>query len=168
MRRACGVFVALNLIAVLATLAGAQQGGTGGAQKGAAAPKGTATARERPLVLTEAIPLENAKGRFEHFALGGGRLPTPRQDSDRHWRENGGVLREAGEGLRPLLSGGSGSRPPDRRSADLHGAGLKHAEAFDRLLWSCTRPGFDDLNCASEFPLERQCGRRRSLNLHAR
>ncbi|HLK50408.1 MAG TPA: hypothetical protein VKT49_19845 [Bryobacteraceae bacterium] len=27
-----------------------------------------------PLVLTEAIPLENAKGRFDHFAMGGGRL----------------------------------------------------------------------------------------------
>jgi dipeptidyl aminopeptidase/acylaminoacyl peptidase len=30
--------------------------------------------RDKPLVLTEAIPLENAKGRFDHFALGGGRL----------------------------------------------------------------------------------------------
>lgn len=25
-------------------------------------------------MLTEAIPLENAKGRFDHFAMGGGRL----------------------------------------------------------------------------------------------
>ena len=30
--------------------------------------------REKPQVLTEAIPLENAKGRFDHFAMGGGRL----------------------------------------------------------------------------------------------
>lgn len=30
--------------------------------------------REKPMVLTEAIPLENAKGRFDHFAMGGGRL----------------------------------------------------------------------------------------------
>lgn len=29
---------------------------------------------ERPLVLTEAIPLEGVKGRFDHFASGGGRL----------------------------------------------------------------------------------------------
>ena len=35
---------------------------------------GTAAPREKPLVLTEAIPLENAKGRFDHFAMGGGRL----------------------------------------------------------------------------------------------
>jgi DNA-binding beta-propeller fold protein YncE len=32
------------------------------------------TPREKPVVLTEAIPLENAKGRFDHFAMGGGRL----------------------------------------------------------------------------------------------
>ena len=30
--------------------------------------------RDAPLVLTEAIPLENAKGRFDHFAMGGGKL----------------------------------------------------------------------------------------------
>jgi hypothetical protein len=29
---------------------------------------------DRPLVLTEAIPLETAKGRFDHFAMGGGHL----------------------------------------------------------------------------------------------
>lgn len=29
---------------------------------------------EKPLVFTEAIPLENAKGRFDHFAMGGGKL----------------------------------------------------------------------------------------------
>ena len=29
---------------------------------------------DKPLVLTEAIPLEDAKGRFDHFAMGGGRL----------------------------------------------------------------------------------------------
>jgi hypothetical protein len=42
------------------------------AQSGAA--KKTAVPQERPMVLTEAIPLENAKGRFDHFAFGGGRL----------------------------------------------------------------------------------------------
>ncbi len=40
----------------------------------AAQSKKTETEREQPLVLTEAIPLENAKGRFDHFALGGGKL----------------------------------------------------------------------------------------------
>jgi hypothetical protein len=35
---------------------------------------GTTVQRDKPLVLTEAIPLENAKGRFDHFAMGGGRL----------------------------------------------------------------------------------------------
>jgi hypothetical protein len=33
-----------------------------------------AQVRDSPLVLTEAIPLDNAKGRFDHFALGGGKL----------------------------------------------------------------------------------------------
>ena len=36
---------------------------------------GSATSRSaRPLVLTEAIPLEGVKGRFDHFASGGGKL----------------------------------------------------------------------------------------------
>src|SRR5690349_14431432 len=40
----------------------------------ASASKRTPATSEKPLVLTEAIPLENAKGRFDHFAIGGGRL----------------------------------------------------------------------------------------------
>lgn len=40
----------------------------------ASSSKLTPAASEKPLVLTEAIPLENAKGRFDHFAMGGGRL----------------------------------------------------------------------------------------------
>src|SRR5579859_6530988 len=52
----------LVTIAGLMLLAGAQQ------------PKRSATPREKPLVLTETIPLEEAKGRFDHFAMGGGRL----------------------------------------------------------------------------------------------
>jgi hypothetical protein len=36
--------------------------------------KKAATEQEQPMVLTEAIPLENAKGRFDHFAMGGGKL----------------------------------------------------------------------------------------------
>jgi hypothetical protein len=64
MTKYCGVFQ-LPLLALFVTLAGAQQG---------AAPKRPAVQGEKPLVLTEAIPLENAKGRFDHFAMGGGRL----------------------------------------------------------------------------------------------
>jgi hypothetical protein len=33
-------------------------------------------------MLTEAIPLENAKGRFDHFAMGGGRLFVAALDSN--------------------------------------------------------------------------------------
>jgi hypothetical protein len=55
--------LALMLASAFALLAVAQQGN-----------KSPAVAREKPLVFTEAIPLENAKGRFDHFAMGGGRL----------------------------------------------------------------------------------------------
>jgi hypothetical protein len=44
------------------------------AQRDSAASKLISENSEKPLVLTEAIPLENAKGRFDHFAMGGGRL----------------------------------------------------------------------------------------------
>jgi DNA-binding beta-propeller fold protein YncE len=44
------------------------------AQKDSAASKLISGNSEKPLVLTDAIPLENAKGRFDHFAMGGGRL----------------------------------------------------------------------------------------------
>ena len=43
-----------------------------GAQQ--AVKKSAAEVRDSPLVLTEAIPLDGVKGRFDHFALGGGRL----------------------------------------------------------------------------------------------
>lgn len=38
------------------------------------APKSAEAESTRPMVLTETIPLESAKGRFDHFAFGGGRL----------------------------------------------------------------------------------------------
>ncbi|HEY1866514.1 MAG TPA: hypothetical protein VGG55_05525, partial [Candidatus Acidoferrales bacterium] len=41
---------------------------------GVGAQKSTPVVRDKPLVLTEAIPLEGVKGRFDHFASGGGRL----------------------------------------------------------------------------------------------
>ena len=52
MKTACGVFLSLVM------LAGAQQ----------------VMSRDKPLVFTEAIPLDAAKGRFDHFALGRGVL----------------------------------------------------------------------------------------------
>jgi hypothetical protein len=36
---------------------------------------GVAADHEKLLVLTEAIPLESAKGRFDHFATGGRKHP---------------------------------------------------------------------------------------------
>ena len=63
MKRLYGVVLIVGWIAVFATLAAAPQG-----------KPSPAITREKPLVFTEAIPLENAKGRFDHFAMGGGRL----------------------------------------------------------------------------------------------
>ena len=65
MRRAIGISLGLGLVAAFAGLAAAQQNAP--AAKAALEP-------EQPLVLTEAIPLEGIKGRFDHFAIGGGRI----------------------------------------------------------------------------------------------
>src|ERR1700733_7204481 len=73
MRKTYGALCSLALIAAVATMARGQQAAAGG-QKRSSAAAGTLKHREKPLVLTEAIPLENAKGRFDHFATGGGRL----------------------------------------------------------------------------------------------
>src|SRR5438445_11321960 len=70
MRRVYGVCSTLMFIAVLATLTSAQQN----AKKNSTTQKSSATERARPLVLTETMPLEGVKGRFDHFAAGGGRL----------------------------------------------------------------------------------------------
>ena len=64
MRKVRVFFFSAALIAAFAMLVGAQQ----------TAPKSRPVVREKPLVLTEAIPLEDAKGRFDHFAMSGGRL----------------------------------------------------------------------------------------------
>lgn len=66
MNKLRGTCLALTLIAACATCMNAQ--------KSASAQKTAAAEPERPLVLTEAIPLEGVKGRFDHFATGGGRL----------------------------------------------------------------------------------------------
>src|SRR5713101_4591645 len=70
MRKVYGVCSTLLLVAAFATLMSAQQN----AKKNSTAQKSAATERARPLVLTETIPLEGVKGRFDHFASGGGRL----------------------------------------------------------------------------------------------
>ena len=63
MRKVASVFFPLTLT-VLAPLVGAQHRES----------KTSPVPREKPLVLTEIIPLEDAKGRFDHLAMGGGRL----------------------------------------------------------------------------------------------
>jgi DNA-binding beta-propeller fold protein YncE len=68
MKRLFANCMALIVIAAVATVLGAQQTASQGA------PQRVRAAREKPLVLTEAIPLEDVKGRFDHFASGGGRL----------------------------------------------------------------------------------------------
>jgi hypothetical protein len=72
---ACTIFlsVAITFSAVMPARS-QQRPATTTAKKGPIASKSTVTETARPLVLTEAIPLENAKGRFDHFAMGGGRL----------------------------------------------------------------------------------------------
>jgi DNA-binding beta-propeller fold protein YncE len=74
MRKIIGGFCSLVLITALATLADAQQSKTGGAKNDSTVATAAAVQRDAPLVFTEAIPLENAKGRFDHFAMGAGRL----------------------------------------------------------------------------------------------
>src|ERR1700722_14448100 len=74
MKTIIGAFYSLALIAALATLADGQQGKTGGPKSSSTVATGTPVQRDKPLVFTEAIPLDNAKGRFDHFAMGGGRL----------------------------------------------------------------------------------------------
>ncbi len=63
MKKLYGAVPIVGLLTAFAPLAIGQQ-----------AKPNPAVTREKPLVFTEAIPLENAKGRFDHFAMGGGRL----------------------------------------------------------------------------------------------
>jgi hypothetical protein len=70
MKKALGVCLGLTLVVTCATLVGAQQS----ARKSSTAQNRATPEREKPLVLTEAIPLPGVKGRFDHFASGGGRL----------------------------------------------------------------------------------------------
>ena len=65
MRRVIGICLGVALVAAFAALVAAQQN----------APAAKAVVeRAQPLVLTETIPLEGIKGRFDHFGIGGGRI----------------------------------------------------------------------------------------------
>lgn len=66
------MFLSIGLVTALTVLARDRQ--SGATTKSASPAQGQVRERESPLVLTEAIPLENAKGRFDHFAMGGGKL----------------------------------------------------------------------------------------------
>ena len=70
MKSVCVFVLLLTFASTLGMVAKGRQTGTQGVAKGAS-PTGE---RDKPLVFTEAIPLENAKGRFDHFAMGGGKL----------------------------------------------------------------------------------------------
>src|ERR1700737_2451142 len=53
-----------------------------GAQKSSTARKAAPVERALPLVLTDAIPLEGIKGRFDHFGYGRGRVFVAALGSD--------------------------------------------------------------------------------------
>ena len=74
--------ITLATAVVLVVPAPSQPGSPAGVQRGAATSKRTPASEEQPLGLTEAVPLENAKGRFDHFAMGGGRLFVAALGSD--------------------------------------------------------------------------------------
>jgi WD40 repeat protein len=65
MRRATEILLGVLLAAVVAAGVSARQN--------ASTPKAVAE-HTHPLVLTETIPLEGIKGRFDHFGIGGGRI----------------------------------------------------------------------------------------------
>ena len=70
MKKAIDMCLMLTVLVACTTWLSAQQA----PRKSTVAQRITATEQEKPLVLTEAIPLEGVKGRFDHFASGGGRL----------------------------------------------------------------------------------------------
>jgi hypothetical protein len=74
MKKACGACLALMLTFTY-TMKQMAQTRPGAPRKPAQVEQETnPLERDTPLVLTEAIPLENAKGRFDHFASGKGRI----------------------------------------------------------------------------------------------
>lgn len=69
MKRTKHIPLALTLTLAFGTLVGAQQ-----SLKSSPVQKSTTSSGEKPLVLTEAIPLEGVKGRLDHVGSGAGRL----------------------------------------------------------------------------------------------
>ena len=74
MKKFCGVCIELTLIFAFTTELSAQRNSTAPKNATTSGQNSEASERDAPLVLTEAIPVENAKGRFDHFASGKGRL----------------------------------------------------------------------------------------------
>lgn len=77
MKKVFGANITCTLIlgvVACASFLGAQQTAPKSAQQRATAAKTVSVGSSRPLVLAFAIPLEGVKGRFDHFAFGGGRL----------------------------------------------------------------------------------------------
>jgi DNA-binding beta-propeller fold protein YncE len=72
MKKAESVCAVMTLIIASAILVNGQTTATV-ERKGSTSPK-SAVEHSKPLVLTESIPLPGVKGRFDHFASGGGRL----------------------------------------------------------------------------------------------
>jgi hypothetical protein len=66
MKKVFGICLVFTMIVAIASLARAQ--------KNSSAPKAAATERQRPLVLSGAIPVDGVKGRFDHFASGQGQV----------------------------------------------------------------------------------------------
>jgi DNA-binding beta-propeller fold protein YncE len=74
MKKVCGVCLVLTLVFAFTTRVGAQRNSTAPKNATASGQDSGAPDRDAAFVLTEAIPLENTKGRFDHFATGKGRL----------------------------------------------------------------------------------------------
>ena len=81
MKRAYGTNITWTLILIVfacTSFAAARQAAQNGAQKSppnrATTANSASAGSAKPLVLSFAIPLEGVKGRFDHFAFGGGRL----------------------------------------------------------------------------------------------
>jgi DNA-binding beta-propeller fold protein YncE len=74
MKKLCGVCLVLMLVFTFTTEVGAQTNPATPKNATANLQSGVASDQDQPLLLVEAIPLENAKGRFDHFASGKGRL----------------------------------------------------------------------------------------------
>ena len=72
MKRSYRICVTLALLICPIILGRLQK--TNAQQRASTSPKKAAVEESRPLVLTETIPLRGVKGRFDHFAAGGGRL----------------------------------------------------------------------------------------------